>query len=135
MVGPAGAAASNLSGISVSISQGYLVTQYTFNVTVNAGDFTAERDKLLNIQRAIANSATQLVSWTTSYSVTDDDVSKAIEAALPALLERAKAQATVLANAMNADLGKLSTLSTPAVARAGLNLTVSATATYTVMAR
>lgn len=131
VVGGAGASTANLAGISVSLSQqGFVLTQYDFLITVTAGDLPATRDKLLAAQRAIANVNSQAIGWSTAYGVTDDDIAKALEQAMPNLLNQGKQQAGVLATAMGAKLGKISSISTPGISRSGVSLAVTATVTY-----
>ena len=130
VLGSSGAAAANLSGVSVSINQGFVVTQYDFAIIVPAAQFAATRDKLLAAQRAIANVNSQAIGWTSSYSATDEDAAKTLEQAMPNLLSQAKQQAGVLAGAMGAKLGNIVAMSTPALVNSGLNLVVSATVTY-----
>ena len=132
VLGGSGAAAANLSGISVSINQGFVVTQYDFAIIVPAAQFAATRDKLLAAQRAIANVNTQAIGWTSSYNAADEDAAKLLEQAMPNLLSQAKQQAGVLAGAMGAKLGNIVAMSTPALFNSGLTLAVSATVTYSV---
>ena len=131
LLGGAGASVSTLRNISVSLNPGFVLTQYDFIVNVPAAEFAATRDRLIVVSRALANSNTQAVAWSTSYTAIDDDA-KAIEQALSGLLEKAKAQAGLLATAMGAKLGKVSSISAPAVVKAGLSATVSASITYLV---
>src|SRR5262245_64807544 len=66
VLGGAGATATNLSGISVSLSQsGFVITQYDFLINVPAADYAATRDKLIAAQRTLATSNTQAVGWST----------------------------------------------------------------------
>ena len=132
VLGSSGAAAANLSGVSVSINQGFVVTQYDFAIIVPAAQFAATRDKLLAAQRAIANVNSQAIGWTSSYSATDEDAAKTLEQAMPNLLSQAKQQAGVLAGAMGAKLGNIVAMSAPAPVNSGLTLVVSATVTYSV---
>lgn len=132
VVGGAGASAANLSGVAVAVQQGFVVTTYEFLVVVPAGEFAATRDKLIAAQRAIANVNTQAISWTTSYTLAEDGAAKALELAMPRLLESARQQAGVLAAAMGARPGSIVAISSPALAAAGLNATVSATVTFAV---
>ncbi len=132
VLGSSGAAAANLSGVSVSINQGFVVTQYDFAIIVPAAQFAATRDKLLAAQRAIANVNSQAIGWTSSYSATDEDAAKTLEQAMPNLLSQAKQQAGVLAGAMGAKLGNIVAMSAPAPVNSGLSLVVSATVTYSV---
>ena len=132
VLGGSGATAANLSGVSVSINQGFVITQYDFAIIVPVAQFAATRDKLLAAQRAIANVNTQAIGWTSSYNATDEDAAKVLELAMPNLLSQAKQQAGVLAGAMSAKLGNIVAISTPALVNLGLNLVVSATVTYSV---
>jgi hypothetical protein len=132
VLGGAGAASSNLSEVSVQLNQNFVVTQYDFVITKPAGEFAATRDQLIAAQRAIANVSSQLIGWSVSYTSSDEDAAKALEQAMPNLLSQARQQATVLAAAMEKALGRVSSISTPAVTRSGLNLTVAATVTYLV---
>ncbi|MBI2690071.1 MAG: SIMPL domain-containing protein [Acidobacteria bacterium] len=128
----AGVAASQLSNVSVSISQGFVVTTYTFTTPVPAGQFTAMRDKLIAIQRTLSNSNSQALGWSTVFVPTDDEVSSALQAAMPALLNLAKQRAGTLAQAMNATLGAVVSLSAPTIVPSGPALSVSLSATYSV---
>lgn len=132
VVGGAGASAANLTGVSVSISQGFVVTQYDFLVAVPADQFAATRDKLIAAQRAVANVNTQAVSWSTSYAVSEEVANRALEQAMPNLLNQARQQAGVLAAAMGAKLGDIVTMSAPAIATTALNASVTLTATFAV---
>ncbi len=132
VVGSTGASATNLVSVSVSLNQGFVVTQYDFAITIAAGDFIGTRDKLIAVQRALASSNTQAIGWSTTYSVSDEETAKSLEQALPSLLDRAKVQAAVLATAMGAKLGKVSSISTPSLVRDGLRVSVTAVVTYLV---
>ena len=132
VLGTAGAATSNLTDISVSLSQGFVVTQYNFAIVVPASQFTATRDRLIAAQRTLANVNTQAMGWSSSYKASDEDAAKVLELALPNLINQAKVQAGVLAAAMNAKLGNIVSMSAPAVVNSGLNLVVSATVTFAV---
>ena len=132
VLGASGATAANLSGVSVSINQGFVITQYDFAIMVPVAQFAATRDRLLAAQRAIATVNTQAIGWTSSYNATDEDAAKLLEQAMPNLLGQAKQQAGVLAGAMGAKLGNIVAISTPALVNSGLNLLVSATVTYSV---
>jgi hypothetical protein len=125
-----GVTASNLDGVSVSISQGFVVTQYDFTLPVPAAEFSTLRDRLVNIQRAVPTS--QAVGWTSSYSGSDDDAALALETALPGLLAKARQRAGVLAAAVGMTLGSVQSASTPTVSNSGLNLTIGLTVTYNV---
>lgn len=133
VVGGSGASAANLTGVSVSISQGFVVTQYDFLISVPADQFAATRDKLIAAQRAIANVNTQAVSWNTSYAVSEEVANRALEQAMPNLLNQARQQAGILAAAMGARLGDIVAMSAPAISTASLNATVSVTATFAVL--
>lgn len=132
VVGGTGASAANLTRVSVSISQGFVVTQYDFLVSVPADQFAATRDKLIAAQRAVANVNTQAVSWSTSYAVSEEVANRALEQAMPNLLNQARQQAGVLAAAMGAKLGDIVTMSAPAIATTALNASVTLTATFAV---
>jgi hypothetical protein len=134
VVGNTGANAGNLTSSSVYFNQNqtFLITEYDFTIKVPAGEFTATRDKLLALQRTLATSNTQGLDWTNAYTITDDDAAKALESALPGLIDKARAQATVLATAMGAKLGKLSAISTPAPVTSGLSATLSANITFLI---
>jgi uncharacterized protein YggE len=126
----AGASAANLVGVSVRLDQGFVVTQYDFSIVAGASEYTAVRDKLIAALRALGNSNTQAIGWNVTYSVTDEEAARTLEQALPGLLERAKTQATVLATAMGARLGKVSSIATPSLVRNGLSVAVTAAVTY-----
>lgn len=132
VLGGAGASAANLAGVSVSISQGFVVTQYDFLVVVPADQFVATRDRLIAAQRAVANVNTQAVSWSTSYSVSEEVANKALEQVMPNLLNQARQQGSVLAAAMGARLGDIVAMSSPAIATNSLNAVVTVTATFAV---
>jgi hypothetical protein len=132
VVGSTGANAGNLTANPVYLNQGFLITEYDFTIRVPSGEFTATRDKLIAVQRTLATSNTQGIDWTNAYTITDDDAAKELESALPGLLDKARAQATVLATAMGAKLGKLSAISTPAPVKSGLSLTLSAAVTFLI---
>lgn len=129
-----GVNSSHLTDVSVAISQGYLLTTYNFTLPVASGDFAATRDKLLTVQRNLSNSQTQGLGWSSSQIPTDDELASALELAMPALLEKAKRKASLLATAMHANLGDIVTLSAPAVAPTGATVTVTISATYAVAA-
>ena len=129
---PAGVNSSQLSGVNVAINQGYVVTSYDFLVPVSSGELGAMRDKLITIQRNLANSQTQGLSWSGTQTPTDEELASALEKAMPTLLERARQRATLLATAMNATLGAVVQLSAPAVTPDGPTVTVSLTATFAV---
>jgi uncharacterized protein YggE len=128
-----GIAASNLTGISVAINQGFVVTQYDFTLAVPATQFTTTRDRLIAAQRSLANVNTQGIGWTTAFSLSEEDVSRTFEQALPALLEKARQQAGVLARAISLSVGALQSVSAPAVTHTGLNVAVTLTVTYALM--
>ena len=128
-----GVAVSQLSQVSVELNQGFIVSTYTFTLNVPAGQLGATRDKLIALQRTLSNSQSQAVSWSSSLIPSDDDIAAAVEQALPALLAQAKQRAGLLATAMNATLGGLVQLTSPAVnALAGPSVTFSLGATYAV---
>lgn len=124
-----GAATSNLTGISVSISQGFVVTQYDFLVPAPVAQFNATRDRLIAIQNALASSRTQLVGWSTSYTAGDEERTKALEQALPTLLERARAQAAVLAAAVGGKPGAVQSI-VPDILVSGLNVNLNLAVTF-----
>ncbi|MFN0169812.1 MAG: hypothetical protein ACKV22_25600 [Bryobacteraceae bacterium] len=125
-----GAATSNLTGISVSISQGFILTQYEFAVPVPASQFSTTRDRLIAIQRSLQNSATQGLGWTTAYTANADDRLRALQQALPSLLEKARQQAEVLAAGISRTLGPVRSVSAPEITSSGLSLFVGTTVTY-----
>jgi uncharacterized protein YggE len=125
-----GVSANNLDTVSVSLSQGFVVTQYDFTLRVPAAEFSPLRDRLITIQRGVPTS--QAVGWTTSYAASDDDVSAALEAALPGLLTKARQRAGVVASAVGMSVGSVQSISTPSVSNSGLNLAMSLTVTYAV---
>lgn len=128
-----GASASTLTGTSASPSQqGFIITQYEFTVNVPVDQFAATRDKLIAATRAIANVNSQAISWDSTYRPTPAEQAKALEAALPTLLEQAAKQAAPLAAAMGGKTGKIVAMAAPAIVPEGLDLTVSATVTYAV---
>lgn len=128
----AGVSASTLVDVSVALNQGFLVTTYNFKLPVAASDYAATRDKFIAIQRTLANSQSQAIGWSASIVPTEDDLAKALQQALPNLMAQAKTQATSLAAAMNATLGSVVTLSSPAIEPSGATVTVSLAATYSV---
>ena len=130
-----GASADNLADVQVSLNQGFIVSQYTFSVKVAAADFASTRDRLLAAQRSLSSSSTQFLSWSVDYNVTDDDQAAALQAALPALLDRSRKQADALAAAMGRTVDKIVSLSTPAVVQNGLQLGLSLSATYSLTAQ
>lgn len=132
VVGSTGANAANLTVSSVYLNQGFLITEYDFTIKVPSGEFTATRDRLIAVQRTLSTSNTQGIDWTNAYTVTDDDAAKALESALPGLIDKARQQAGVLATAMGAKLGKLSSISTPAPVKTGLSLTLTAAVTFLI---
>jgi predicted secreted protein len=129
---PAGVTAAQLNGVSVEINQGFVITTYDFRVPVPAGELGSMRDKLIGIQRALANSQTQGIGWSSTQTPTDEELAIALEQALPSLMEKARQRAGLLAQAMNATLGAVVKLSAPAIAPDGPTVTVSLTATYAV---
>ena len=132
VVGSTGANSANLTASSVYLNQGFLITEYDFTIEVPSGEFTATRDKLVAVQRTLATSNTQGLDWTNAYTISDDDTAKALESALPGLIDKGRAQASVLAAAMGAKLGKLSAISTPDPVKTGLSATLSAVVTFLV---
>ena len=128
----AGVAASHLVDVSVSLNQGFVVTTYNFKMPVAAGQLGATRDKFIAIQRTLATSQSQAIGWSSSVIPTDDEVSSALQQALPNLLALAKTRAGALAAAMNSTLGAVVTLSTPTIEPSGATVTVSLSATYAV---
>ena len=129
---PAGVAASHLAGVSVAISQGFVITTYDFRVPVPGAEFPAMRDKLITVQRNLANSQTQGIGWSSSQTNTDEQLAAALQQAMPSLLEKARQRATLLAQAMNATLGAIIQLSAPAISPDGPTVTVSLSATFAV---
>lgn len=128
-----GAAPATLTGTSASLSQqGFVITQYDFAVNVPVEQFAATRDRLIAVQRTLANVNSQAVSWSSSYRPTPAEQAKALETALPTLLEQAARQAAPLATAMGGKTGKIVAMAAPAIVPDGLGLTVSATVTYAV---
>lgn len=132
VIGSAGLNASHLSAVTVEISQGFVLTNYDFQLTVPTSEFAATRDKLIAIQRTLANSQTQGIGWSSLRAPSDEELAKALELALPELLNRVKQRAALLAQAMNATLGATVNLSAPAVTPDGPLLNVSLTATFAV---
>ena len=132
VVGSTGANAANLTASSVYLNQGFLITEYDFTIKVPFGEFTATRDKLVAVQRTLATSNTQGLDWTNAYTISDDDTAKALESALPGLIDKGRAQASVLAAAMGAKLGKLSAISTPDPVKTGLSATLTAKVTFLI---
>lgn len=128
-----GVNSSHLTDVSVAISQGYLLTTYSFTLPVASGDFGAVRDKLLTVQRNLSNSQTQGLGWSSAQVPNDDELASALELAMPALLDKAKRKAGLLAAAMHVNLGDVVTLSAPAVTPSGATVTVALTATYAVV--
>ena len=132
VMGNAGVTASNLTGISVSISQGFIVTQYDFTLAVPASQFSAARDKLIAVQRNLVNSNTQFIGWTTSYAASDEDTANALQQALPGLLAQAKLQAGALAAAISLNLGAVQSVTAPTISKNTLTLGIGLTVTYVV---
>ncbi len=62
--------------------------------------------------------------------MSDDDRAAALQAVLPALMDRTRRQADALAAAMGRTVDKAVSLATPAVDLSGLQLFVSLSATY-----
>ena len=129
---PAGVSPSQLNGVSVAISQGFVITTYDFRVPVPAAEFAATRDKLITVQRNLANSQTQGIGWSSAQTPTDEQLATALQQAMPSLMEKARQGASLPAQAMNATLGAVVQRSAPAIAPEGPTGTVSLTATYAV---
>lgn len=127
-----GVSSSQLSAVNVELSQGFVITTYDFLLNVPSGEYAATRDKLIAVQRSLANSQTQGLGWTASRTPTDDELTAALETAMPALLERARQRAALLAKSMNATVDKVITLSAPAISRDGPTVTLSLTATFSL---
>lgn len=127
-----GVTATQLTGVSVAINQGFVLTTYDFLVPVPNAEFTATRDKIIALQRTLATSQTQFLGWSSTQAPTDDQIAAALQQAMPVLLERAKQRAGILAQAMNATLGNITSLAAPAVSPDGPTVNVSLTATYAV---
>lgn len=127
-----GASAGNLTSMNVSLSQGFVVTEYTFQVPVATSQFTATRDRLIALQRTIANVQTQALAWNTTFSASDEEMNAALEKALPGLLTKARQQAGLLATAMNKTLGDPVALSAPALNITGVGLSITLNATFAV---
>ena len=132
VLAPTGISASQLNGVNVEISQGFVVSTYDFRVPVPAAEFAATRDKLITVQRNLANSQTQGIGWSSTQTPTDEQLAAALREAMPSLMEKARQRANFLAQAMNATLGAVVQLSAPAVAPDGPIVTVSLTATFAV---
>jgi hypothetical protein len=130
----AGVTASDLVDVAVELNQGFVVTTYNFKLRVASGQLGATRDKFIAIQRTLANSQTQAIGWSSSVIPTDDEISTALQQALPNLLALAKTRAGALAAAMNASLGAVVTLTAPTIEPTGATVTVSLAATYAVTA-
>lgn len=128
----AGVGASDLVDVAVELNQGFVVTTYNFKMRVASGQQGATRDKFIAIQRTLANSQTQAIGWSSSVIPTDDEISTALQEALPNLLALAKTRAGALAVAMNASLGAVVTLTAPTIEPTGATVTVSLGATYAV---
>jgi hypothetical protein len=125
---------ANLTGVSISISQGFVITQYDFTLSVPAAQFGATRDRLLTIQRGLQTSASQAVGWTTTYAASTEETASALAQVLPSLLEQARQRAELLATSMGRTLGQVQTLSAPAVTSTGLSLQIGLTVTYATAA-
>ena len=128
----AGVAPSHLTGISVAISQGFVLTTYNFLLRVPSAEFSATRDKLIAIQRTLASSQTQGIGWSSVQVPSDDELTAALQLAMPALIAKAKGRAALLAEAMPATLGAVTQLTTPAISPDGPLATFSISATYSV---
>lgn len=132
IVASSGASTANLAEVSASVSQGFVVSRFDFNVTVPASEYAATRDKLIAAQRALANSSSQAKAWTVSYTVSDEALASALQQALPGLLERARAQADALAAAIGRSVDKVANLGVPVLSNSGLGVFISLTATYSL---
>ena len=132
VLAPTGISASQLNGVKVEINQGFVVSTYDFHLPVPAAEFAATRDKLITVQRNLANSQTQGIGWSSTQTPTDEQLAAALQQAMPSLMEKARQRANLLAQAMNATLGAVVQLSAPAVSPDGPIVTVSLTATYAV---
>ncbi len=130
VLGGAGVVASHLTEISVSLNQGFVITQYDFTLNVPASQFTSVRDKLIAAQRSLANVNTQGMGWSTSYTASSEDTARALQQALPGLLAQAKQQAGVLASAIGMTAGAVQSISAPTVTNTGLTLLIALTVTY-----
>ncbi len=130
-VGSLGLSASNLTSVSVALSQGVVASQYDFTLRTPAPEFVAKRDAVIALQRA-QTSASTAVGWSVSYEVEEAEMARVRKEALAGLLERARADAESLASAMGRGLGALTAIATPAVFRNGLEVTVTLTASYAV---
>ena len=128
----AGVSAATLAGVSVSISQGLVITQYDFNVVVPASEYGATRDKLLAAQRGLATSNSQAIGWTVSYSVSESELAGALEAVLPGLLERARKQADMLAAAIGRTVDQVSAVGVPSLSNSGLQVFATVAVTYSL---
>lgn len=128
-----GITATNLMGVSVSLNQGFVITQYDFSLAVASSEYGATRDKLIAAQRAIANVQSQALSWRTAYAATSEATDQALQQALPGLLEKAKQQADVLAAAIGAKTTTVQSL-TPTVSPNGLNVLVGLLVSYSTAA-
>jgi len=131
---PVGVQANQLTNVDVAISQGFVLTTFTFRLVVPTAEAAATRDKLIAVQRTLSISQTQGLGWTSTQNPSADELTTALQQALPALLNLARQRATLLAQAMNATLGALQTLSTPSVAAEGPTVTVSLSAAYAITA-
>ncbi len=127
-----GASTSNLAAVSISISQGFVITEYDFTVPVPAGQFTTVRDRLIAIQRSLQSVTTQGLGWSTSYTASDADITQALQAALPGLLAQAKQQAGILASALGMSVGTVQSVSAPAISNNALSVVIGLAVTYTV---
>ncbi|MBK5290469.1 MAG: SIMPL domain-containing protein [Acidobacteriia bacterium] len=127
-----GLAASHLSEISVALNQGFVVTTYDFTLNLPAEQYAATRDRLIAIQRSMQTTTSQALGWSTSFSASEEEMSKALEQALPALLVSARAKAALLATAIGKTLGEVESVSAPMVNSTGLSLVIGLTASYFV---
>jgi len=129
-----GLTAAHLAGVSISISQGFVITQYDFALPVPAAQFGTTRDRLITVQRGLQTSTTQAVGWTTAYSASAEETAAALEQALPALLEQARRRAELVAASIGMTLGAVQSASAPAVTASGLSLQIGLTVTYATTA-
>jgi len=130
VLGGVGVTAANLTGISVSISQGFVITQYDFLLPVPAAEFAAARDRLISAQRNLATSTSQGLTWSSTVAASDEEITRALQQAMPRLVAQARAQAAVLAAAVEKSAGDVISIATPAVTNSGLNLVIGLTVTY-----
>jgi hypothetical protein len=129
-----GVSASQLTGVDVAISQGFVLTTFTFRLVVPTAEFAATRDKIVAVQRTLATSQTQGLGWSSSQNPSAEELTTALQQALPGLLSLARQRAALLAQAMNATLGTLQALSSPSIVAEGPSVTISLAANYSVTA-